>query len=133
MPAFENENQLYSCLDELFSRMSVDDEAAGAALHRAGLSFRFRCINPEAEVLIDGRQTPLNIQFGSSRAKVDLEITLQTDALHQILQGDLSLTKAIGRRLVVPKGPVWKAKQLSEIFSQAQKLYPGIYISTVNG
>ena len=51
---------------------------------------------------------------------------MTVDTLHLILLGELSLTKAIGSKQVVPTGPVWKTMALADLFRHAKTVYPEI-------
>jgi alkyl sulfatase BDS1-like metallo-beta-lactamase superfamily hydrolase len=126
MPFFASSDQLYQCFKALIARIEAEHADATAAMLKSGLSFRFRFSEPEAELTIDARQRPLQIVYGPSSQKADLQVVLTADTLHAILLGNLSLKKAIGSRQVVPKGPVWKTTVLSDLFTQAQTIYPDL-------
>jgi alkyl sulfatase BDS1-like metallo-beta-lactamase superfamily hydrolase len=126
--AYQNEAHLYGNLEELFNRVEADLPQATESLLKAKLFIRFNVSEPEATLLIDARKRPLQIEYGRSNGhKPDLDVDVSGDALHQILLGQLSLTKAVGSKKVKPKGPVWKVMALADLFTHAQKIYPAIY------
>lgn len=126
MTIYASDQQLYTCIGELFRRIGDEHPAAEESVLDAGLLINFRCTQPAAIVTIDGRERPLQILYGTPARRPDLEIELTADALHHILLGDLKLTKAVGSRKLKPKGPVWKVFVLEPILSSAQTLYPQV-------
>lgn len=125
--AYQNDTQLYACLQTLFDRVEADLPQATDSLLKAKLCIRFNCLMPEAILTINARERPLQIDYGRSLHKPDLDVDITGEALHQILMGQLSLTKAVGSKKVKPKGPVWKVMALADLFYHAQKIYPAIF------
>ncbi|MCB9420839.1 MAG: SCP2 sterol-binding domain-containing protein [Ardenticatenaceae bacterium] len=127
MPVFATDEQLYASLRILFGRIEAENPQASDALLKSRLSFRFRCSEPDAVLVIDARQRPLHITYGlNNSVKPDLDVQLSTDTLHQILLGQLSLTKALGSKQLVPTGPVWKTMVLADLFQHAKTIYPQV-------
>ncbi|MEJ2749010.1 MAG: SCP2 sterol-binding domain-containing protein [Anaerolineae bacterium] len=127
MPFYATADQLYASLQVLFARIEAEQPQAAEMMLRSRLSFRFRCSDPAAVLVIDARQRPLHITYGSyNTIKPDLDVTLSTDTLHAILLGQLTLTKALGSKRLVPAGPIWKTKALAELFQQAKTIYPQV-------
>jgi hypothetical protein len=125
--AYQDEGQLYSCMQDLFARVETDLPQATESLIKAKLCIRFNVSAPEAMLLINAQKRPLQIEYGRANSyKPDLDVDMTGEALHQILLGQLSLTKAIGRKKVKPKGPIWKIMALADLFYHAQKIYPDI-------
>ncbi|MCA9898539.1 MAG: SCP2 sterol-binding domain-containing protein [Ardenticatenaceae bacterium] len=126
--AYQNETQLYGYLQELFGRVEADMPQATDSLLKAKLCIRFNVSDPEAGLVINAKERPLHIEYGrSNNHKPDLDVDITGEALHQILLGQLSLTKAVGSKKVKPKGPVWKVMALADLFYHAQKIYPAVY------
>ncbi len=127
MPFYAHTDQLYVSLRALFARVEAENSQATDALLQSKLLFCFRCSDPTAELWIDARKRPLSIQYGSGNGyKPDLDVVLTTDTLHQILLGELSLTKALGSKQLKPTGPVWKTMALADLFRQAKTIYPEV-------
>jgi len=126
--AYQDEGQLYNCMQDLFARVETDLPQAMESLIKAKLCIRFNISNPEAMLLINAQKRPLQIEYGRANSyKPDLDVEVTGEALHQILLGELSLTKAIGSKKVKPKGPIWKIMALADLFYHAQKIYPAVY------
>ena len=126
--AYQDEAQLYRYLQELFGQVEADLPQATDSLLKAKLCIRFNVSDPNAALLINAKERPLQIEYGrSNNHKPDLDVDVTGEALHQILLGQLSLTKAIGSKKVKPKGPVWKVMALADLFYHAQKIYPAIF------
>jgi hypothetical protein len=126
MPVFKNSEQLYNCLEMLFTRIGEDDIKANQKVSASRLVMRLRCKDPSAEVVIDGRSNPVNITFGVSKLRPDLDLEITADALHYILLGQMNLTKAIGSGSLKFRGPVWKSFVMEDIFRRGQAIYPQV-------
>ena len=127
MPIYNNSEQLYTCLRSLFSQIGDDDPSASGTVATSRLIMRMRTREPDTEVLIDGRTNPIQISYGPSSLRPDIELDLTADALHQILLGELGLKKAIGSGWLKFRGPVWKSFAMESIFRRGQEIYPQIY------
>ena len=128
--AYRDETHLYDCLGQLFGQVEADIPQATDSLLKAKLSIRFNVTDPAALLLINAKERPLQIEYGrANNHKPDLEVDITGEALHQILLGQLSLTKAVGSKRVKPKGPVWKVMALADLCYHAQKIYPAVYSS----
>ncbi len=128
--AYQNEAQLYHCLQDLFSRIESELPQAADSLLKAKLCIRFNITGPEATLLINAVERPLQIEYGRATShQPTLDVDITGEALHQILLGQLSLTKAVGSKKVKPKGPVWKVAALADLFYHAQKIYPDVYVN----
>ena len=126
MTVFTTDKQLYDCLRDLFARVESSDGTAVNVMQQSNMCFRFRCTAPTALIVIDARKRPLTIEYGTSDVKPDLDIAITVDALHQILLGNLTLTKALGSKQLVPNGPVWKVTKLADLFQNAKEIYPTV-------
>lgn len=126
MPVYTTADQLYSSLQQLFSRIELTDPQAMTTMQKSKLHVRFQTQQPSGIVVVNARKRPLAITYGANGSKPDVDIQLSADTLHEILLGDLSITKALGRRALVASGPIWKTKALSGIFSQARQIYPQV-------
>ena len=128
--AYQDEAQLYNCMQDLFTRVEADLPQATESLIKAKLCIRFNVSDPEAMLLINAQKRPLQVEYGrTNNHKPDLDVDVTGEALHQILLGQLSLTKAMGSKKVKPKGPIWKIMALADLFYHAQKIYPAVYAS----
>jgi hypothetical protein len=131
MAIFSGPDQLYDCLRDLFAQLQAGQPDAAESLLKSRLCLQFVCADPQAVFTIDARQRPLAIIYGqpadgAGPAKANLEVQVTADVLHQILLGELTLTKALGSKQLVPRGPIWKATALADLFYHAQKVYPQV-------
>jgi hypothetical protein len=126
MPFFQSSEQFYACTQELFRRVQERNPNARKDLERFGLMARFNCHRPEAAIVLDGRSRPAAFSFGRNGVRPDLDITLSADALHTILLGELSLSKAVAGRALTARGPILRILALAELFRQLQAVYPQV-------
>ncbi len=126
MPFYHNTEQLYAATQALFARIGQNNPHAADGILKARLVIRLRTSEPEAEIALDGRQTPLKSSFGPSALRPELDIQMSADTLHRILLGELQLGKALGGGLLKVKGPILKTLPLAELFHQGQRYYPDV-------
>ena len=126
MPIYDNAQQLYACVGDLFDEVQRSHPGASDAIGRAGMNYRLRTVKPAGTILIAGRRKPPAVHFDPAGSQVDIDIQLSADTLHQILLGDLSVTKALGQRRLVVKGPVFKALSLTDLFRHGRTIYPQV-------
>jgi len=126
MTFYEDVSRLHAVLRRLFDEIESANPRAADLLHRSRLLIRLKTTAPTTDIWINGRQRPLDIYFGHARLHANLEVALTGDSLHQILLGELSLTKALGSGRLQVEGPIWKAKALADLFEQGQAVYPQI-------
>lgn len=126
MPVYKDSDQLYTNLKLLFERINNQDASAVRSVEKSRLSIRLRCTQPTAEVFINGRTKPVQITYGQSMKRPDLDVEMSADALHHILLADLPLGKALSSGQMKVHGPILKSIALQDIFHQGQAFYPQI-------
>jgi hypothetical protein len=127
MPIYTSSDQLYRYVQELFERIrSSDDGSATRSVAAARLVIRLTFHSPRGIVLINGRMNPVQITYGESPTRPDLDIYLPAGVFHEILLGEISLKKALANGQLKVKGPVWKTTVLEPVFNQGKLIYPAI-------
>jgi hypothetical protein len=126
MPFYSDTEQFYTCTRVLFARIGQDNSHSADGILKARLIIRMRTHDPEAEIMLDGRQPPLKSSFGPSTLRPELDIEMSADTLHLIMLGELPLGQALGRKLLKVKGPIFKTLPLADLFHQGQRYYPDI-------
>ena len=124
MPFYQNTEQIYATTQDLFAHIGQNSPHAADGILKARLIIRLRLRQPEAEIWLDGRQSPLKATFGPSTLRPELGIEMAADTLHRILLGELPLGKALNGGLLKVKGPILKTLPLAELFHQGQRYYP---------
>ena len=98
------------------------------SLLKAKLCIRFNVSDPEAGLVINAKERPLHIEYGrSNNHKPDLDVDITGEALHQILLGQLSLTKAVGSKKVKPKvkdSPGLAQHQVEVLYQVSRDIQP---------
>jgi hypothetical protein len=110
----------------LFGRIEEENPSAGDAISASRLVIHIRCVEPEAEVTINGRKHPVAISYGSPKMRPTLQIELATQTLHRILLGELGLRQAFTRGQLKVRGPVHRIMVLANLFDELQKYYPQV-------
>jgi hypothetical protein len=127
MAYYKDTNEFYAIISMFFEQMRNEQPNPVDTLINQKIAFRFRVKHPDAVLIIDARKYPVNIHYGDGvQLKPELEIETDADTIHSILMSELSLTKAIGYRLLSVRGPVWKTIPLGEIFAQGKQVYPKV-------
>lgn len=126
MPFYSDTEQFYTCTRALFARISQDNSHSTDGITKARLVIRMRVHDPEAVIVLDGRQPPLKSSFGPTTLHPELDIEMSADTLHLIMLGALPLGQAFGKGLLKVKGPIFKTLPLADLFRQGQRYYPDI-------
>ena len=127
MPVYRDPEQLQKNLKQLFDQIASEGDSAAQAVAKSRLILRLKTYDPEVEIVVNGRVNPVQITYGASRLRADLDITLSADALHQILMGELTLKRALTSGQMKVRGPIIKSFVFEGIFRRGQELYPEIW------
>ena len=125
MAIFHSDQQLYTVLQEVFLAVATTPENIAAFTH-SNLVIRMKTEDPAAEVLLDGRQPPLEVFYGERPGKANIEITLPADLLHAIWSDQASASEAFFSGKIKTKGNLLKAMQLIDPFRECERVYPAI-------
>jgi hypothetical protein len=126
MPVYSNSEQLYGALQALFTRVGEVDPTSTQKLAASKLILRMRTSSPVIEVNINGRRNPIQIVYGASPTRPDIELEIPADLLHGILLSEITLRKAYATGKIKLRGPIWKAFVLDDIFHAGRAIYPEI-------
>ncbi len=126
MPFFNTSDTLYAAMQELFERMRISSSNPIDDLSASRLIIKIRLSSPTAEITVNGRQQPVQVSYGSSVIRPDLDVSMQADVLHQILLHETSLRSAIADQKMKVIGPIWKTKSLASILNEGRALYPQV-------
>jgi hypothetical protein len=122
MTIFRSTEHLYSILQLVFAGVS-DHPAELEPFTHSNLVIRLRTSEPTAEVLLDGRQPPLEVFYGERPGKANLEILLPADLLHAIWSGAESASGAFFSGRIQTKGNFLKAAPLFDLFRACERVY----------
>ncbi len=125
MAVFASEEQLYEVLQSVFTRLSADPEKIAPFTH-SNLVIRLRLSDPDAEVLLDGRQPPLEVFYGPRPDKANLEFSMSADLLHRIWMDEESTSAAFFSGRIKSKGSLLRASHLIDLFRHVEEIYPAI-------
>ena len=125
MAVYANAEQFYAVMKEVFDFV-VQHPQHIDSFTRSNLVIRMRTTQPEAEILLDGRQPPLQVFFGSSPGLANLEISLSADLLHAMWLGKESTHMAFFTGRIRTNGNLLKAMQLGDVFQEAERIYPTV-------
>jgi hypothetical protein len=113
-------------MQALFSRLAETDPSAAQTVSNSKLILRMRTSSPVTEVNFNGRQNPLQIIYGASSLRPDIELELPADMLHGILLSTITMRKAYSTGKIKLRGPIWKAFVFDSIFHAGQAIYPQV-------
>jgi hypothetical protein len=125
MPVFSSDEQLYTVLQGVFDRLATQPRHL-ETFTRSNLVIRMHFTEPAAEVLLDGRQPPLEVFYGPSPGRANMEFTMPADLLHKIWLGEESTSQAFFSGRIRTKGNFMKAMQLVDLFRAAERVYPAV-------
>ena len=122
MPVYADADQLYQVLQRVFEKVKERPDAIGS-FTSSNLVIRLRLTDPDAEVLLDGRQPPLEVFFGARPGKADLELTMTADLLHEVWCGQRKLKDAFFGGQIQSSGNIFLAMNLTDLFREAERAY----------
>lgn len=125
MAVFETADQLYTVLQGVFDALLEKGADIDAFTH-SNLVVRMTFSAPEAEVLLDGRQPPLEVFFGTRPGDANLEFAMPADLLHAIWLGEESTSQAFFSGRIRTRGNLMAAAQLLDLFRQCERVYPDV-------
>jgi hypothetical protein len=125
MAVFADEAQFYAVMQEVFAYV-IQHPQHIESFSRSNLVIRMRTTEPEAEILLDGRQPPLEVFFGPTPGLANLEVAMPADLLHEMWLGKESTHKAFYTGRIRTTGNLLKALQLAEVFQEAERIYPAV-------
>lgn len=125
MAVYESTEQFYAIMKDVFEQVMQQPDSI-ESFTRSNLVVRMNTTDPEAEILLDGRQPPLGIYFGERPGRANLEITLTADLLHTMWLGSESTQQAFLSGRVRTRGNLLKAMQLIDLFAAAERIYPAV-------
>jgi hypothetical protein len=125
MPVFESDQQLYTIMNDVFLEVSTHPENIEPFV-RSNLVIRIRFDDPEAEILVDGRQPPMEVFYGPRPGKSNLEVSMSGDLLHAIWMGTESTSGSFFSGRIKTKGSLLKLMKLVDLFRECEAVYPSI-------
>jgi hypothetical protein len=125
MAVFVDEEQFYAVMKEVFDFVVQHQQHIESFTH-SNLVIRMRTTQPDAEILLDGRQPPLQVFYGPTAGLANLEVSMSADLLHSMWLGKESTHKAFYTGRIRTTGNLLKAMQLGEVFQAAERIYPTV-------
>lgn len=125
MAVFASEEKLYEVLQSVFERLSADPDKIAPFTH-SNLVIRINLSDPDAEVLLDGRQPPLEVFYGARPGQANLEFSMSADLLHRIWMDEESTSAAFFSGRIKSKGSLLRASHLIDLFRHIEEIYPAI-------
>lgn len=125
MNVFRSEQQFYKVMSELFEEVKAHPDDL-ESITKSNLVIRINTNTPKAEILVDGRQPPLEVFFGNRPGAANIEIELSADLLHSMWLGKESTREAFFSGKIKTRGNMLKMMRLTELFYLCERAYPAI-------
>lgn len=125
MAVFESEEQFYAAMQAVFAAISQTPEHIDT-FTRSNLVIRMNFTNPAAEILVDGRQPPLEVFYGTRPGNADIEVGLDAELLHRIWLGQASASQSFFSGAIQTQGNVMRAMPLMDLFRACERVYPQV-------
>ena len=121
---FSSDEHFYLVMHDVFSE--VVDHPRMDSIARSNMVIRIKTTRPEAELLIDGRQPPLEIFYGTRPGQANIEIMLAADLLHKIWLGQVSTRESFFSGKIKTRGNMLKMMTLTDLFAECERVYPQV-------
>jgi hypothetical protein len=125
LAVFSDADQLYTVLQSVFDAL-IERGADIQAFTHSNLVVRMNFSAPDAEVLLDGRQPPLEVFYGTRPGQANLEFAMPADLLHEIWLGRESTSQAFFSGRIRTRGNLMAAATLLDLFRQCERVYPDV-------
>lgn len=125
MAVYASTEQFYTVMKDVFDQVMQHPDHI-ESFTRSNLVIRMNTTEPDAEILLDGRQPPLEVFFGPRPGRANLEVSLTADLLHAMWLGAESTHQAFLSGRIQTRGNLLKAMQLVELFAEAERIYPAV-------
>lgn len=125
MPVFADADAFYAVMQRMVDRLALD-QAAVDSFQRANMIVRFRCTDPQVEMILDGKHNPVRALFGQQSLRTDLDLSLTTDLWHELLLGKRRIRDAFMAGQIKVAGNVFRAMQLAEPLRHVESIYPSV-------
>lgn len=123
MSIFQNEEQVYQTVQIAIERLAEIPERTASFSH-SNLVLRICLINPAAELLLDGRQPPLEVFYGKSPGEANITLTLEADLLHELWLGKQDLRQMLFNGQIQTTGNLLRAIPIIDMLTAFQDVYP---------
>ena len=121
---FSSDEHFYLVMHDVFTEVAAHPRMDNIA--RSNLVIRIKTTEPEAELLIDGRQPPLEIFYGTRPGQANIEIMLAADLLHKIWLGQVSTRESFFSGKIKTRGNMLKMMTLTDLFAECERVYPDV-------
>ncbi len=125
MAVYENAEEFYQVMREVLARLEADP-AAVKEFASTKMAVRMRGTDPAVELVIDGRHNPVQASVGPETGRTDLELSLTTDLLHDILLDKAGIRDSFMSGQIKVTGNVFRALRLAGPFHHVQRIYPQV-------
>lgn len=125
MAVFRSDKHFYTVMKDVFEAVTEEPKNV-AGITRSNLVIRIKTHGPQAELLVDGRQPPLEVFYGPRPGKANLEIALEADLLHNIWLGKQSTRESFFGGKIRTQGSMLKLMTLTELFYECERVYPRV-------
>jgi hypothetical protein len=112
-------------LQRVFEELNERPDKIAPFTH-SNLVIRLILNDPDAEVLLDGRQPPLEVFYGPRPGKANLEFSMPADLLHRLWMDEESTSAAFFSGRIKSKGSLLRASHLVDLFRHIEEIYPAI-------
>lgn len=125
MAVYASADEFYQVMQEVLKRLEADPQAV-KEFAGTKMAVRIRGTDPAVELVINGRHNPVQASVGAQEGKVDLELGMSTDLLHDILTGKAGVKDSFLSGKVKVSGNMFKAMKLAGPFHNVQRIYPQV-------
>lgn len=122
---YRDAEHFYAVMREVFDAVRAIP-ANVESIARSNLVIRIRTTAPAGEILVDGRQPPLEVFYGPRPGLANIEIEVSADLLHRIWLGKESTRESFFNGRIKTRGNMLKMLKLTELFFECERVYPEI-------
>ena len=127
MNRYPDADSLQKVLERVFAQGYAGDDAHLLTKHRMAVGFHF--VDPELEVVVDGRGEAVEVRFGSfsSAPPPDVSFSMAGETIHKFWTGELNIVAAMTRGEVSARGNLIRALYLTPTMPLLQAVYRDLW------
>lgn len=126
MGYFNDAQEVYDTIGELFTELAADDELA-PKFRQANTIVQYRHSDPDSTITVRLKEDePTDVEFGETEMEPEVVMSMEADTAHRFWLGQVNVTTALARGQIKASGPVAKILKLVPLTKPAFPRYKAL-------
>lgn len=126
MGYFNDAQEVYDTIGELFTELAADDELA-PKFRQANTIVQYQHSDPDSTITVRLKEDePTDVEFGETEMEPEVVMSMEADTAHRFWLGQVNVTTALARGQIKASGPVAKILKLVPLTKPAFPRYKAL-------